>query len=266
MNLFDFFKERGYEPRLDGTSIKIKCPYHEEDTPSCAIKHGSNFYKCFGCGATGTVDSLLSDLGITKVYMTDMLQVARNNILNKISDRLSEFTVIPLKATKIKQTIRSILPETFDAFNVYTLENKESLYFPIKFRGKNMGIIEKPLNGKYINHFVNGYIPFNIDRVSSANIILVEGVFDALSVYQAGYKNVIASLSASYSFSLIKWLNKINARNVQILYDGDEAGRKGAKQLNLKYLDSTIINMPDGKDPNELSNLKEYLEAQEVKK
>lgn len=266
MNLFDTLKDKGYEPIHTGNGFKIKCPYHDEDTPSCSINETEGMFKCFGCKTAGPIKKILQDLGIGEFYTSDLMLIAKNKIINKIGDVLSEFTVMPTDSIPIIKSVRGITPDTFKYFNAYTIENKDSLYFPIKFRGRNMGIIEKPLDGKYVNRFINGYVPFNIDRVSSANVILVEGIFDALSVYQAGFKNVMASLSASYSFSLIKWLNKIDAKNVQILYDGDEAGRKGAKQLNLKYLDSTIINMPDGKDPNELSNLKEYLEAQEVKK
>jgi len=266
MNLFNVLKDKGYEPEHSGHSIKIRCPYHDEDTPSCSIDESRGIFKCFGCEAAGPIEKLLFDLGIRDGYTTNLLEIAQNKVSEKITSLLSEFTLYPKGAKPINQEYRGIKPETFDYFNAYTLNDKDSIFFPIKFRGKNMGVIENPIGGKYINRFVNGYIPFNIDRVSSGNIILVEGIYDALSVFQAGYKNVIASLSASYSYSLIKWLKIINAKNIQILYDGDEAGRKGAKQLSLKYLDSTIFNLPEGTDPNSLSNLKEYLQVQGVKK
>jgi len=266
MNLFKTLEDKGYDPVYSGHSIKIRCPYHEESTPSCSIDESRGMFNCFGCGASGAIEKILYDLGILEGYTSNLLEIALNKVNNKVTSILSEFTLHPSDSIPINQEHRGITVETFKYFNAYTLENVNSIFFPIMFRGRNMGIIENPLSGKYVNRFINGYIPFNIDRVSSGNIILVEGIYDALSVYQAGYPNVMASLSASYSYSLIKWLKVLNARNVQILYDGDEAGRKGAKQLNLKYLDSTIINMPEGNDPNSLSNLKEYLESQGVKK
>ena len=33
----------------------IKCPFHEDDKPSCRIYHDTNTFHCFGCGATGDV-------------------------------------------------------------------------------------------------------------------------------------------------------------------------------------------------------------------
>lgn len=34
-------------------SNHIKCPFHEDDKPSCRIYIDTNTFHCFGCGATG---------------------------------------------------------------------------------------------------------------------------------------------------------------------------------------------------------------------
>ena len=34
-------------------SNHIKCPFHEDDKPSCRIYHETNTFHCFGCNATG---------------------------------------------------------------------------------------------------------------------------------------------------------------------------------------------------------------------
>jgi DNA primase len=46
-------------------AILIKCPFHDDSTPSCWIKP-NNFYRCFGCGKTGKnfIDFCL-DMGYT---------------------------------------------------------------------------------------------------------------------------------------------------------------------------------------------------------
>ncbi len=259
MSLIDTFNDLGYEPIPTPLGFKICCPFHEEDTPSFSVDESMGRFHCFGCGKSGSITELLNEFNLSTISEVDLLFLKKTKVLNTIADALSEFTLYPTKAKPIKQSHREITPETFNIFSAYTLDNHESIYFPCYFRGKNRGIIEKVLGGKYINHFTNGYIPFNIDRVNSSSIILVEGVFDLLSVYQAGFPNVMASLSSSYSFALIKWLKQINAVNLYILYDGDDAGEKGAKNLHIRYPDSHIIKMPDGLDPNELSNLEDFL-------
>jgi len=32
---------------------QIRCPFHEDDTPSCRIYPETNSFHCFGCGASG---------------------------------------------------------------------------------------------------------------------------------------------------------------------------------------------------------------------
>ncbi|ALO13895.1 DNA primase [Salinivirga cyanobacteriivorans] len=39
----------------------IKCPFHEDDKPSCKIYTETNTYNCFGCGKTGDVIQFIQD-------------------------------------------------------------------------------------------------------------------------------------------------------------------------------------------------------------
>jgi len=39
----------------------IKCPFHEDDKPSCKIYLDTNTYNCFGCGKTGDVIQFIQD-------------------------------------------------------------------------------------------------------------------------------------------------------------------------------------------------------------
>ena len=41
-----------YNIKLDKVN-HIKCPFHEDDKPSCRIYHDTNTFHCFGCNATG---------------------------------------------------------------------------------------------------------------------------------------------------------------------------------------------------------------------
>ena len=43
------------------TNSHIKCPFHEDDKPSCKIYTDTNTYNCFGCGKTGDVIQFIQD-------------------------------------------------------------------------------------------------------------------------------------------------------------------------------------------------------------
>lgn len=38
-----------------GNRLTIKCPFHEEKTPSCSINLDKNLFYCFGCGEGGDI-------------------------------------------------------------------------------------------------------------------------------------------------------------------------------------------------------------------
>ncbi len=58
-------------------------------------------------------------------------------------------------------------------------------------------------------------------------IILVEGYMDMISIYQAGFPNVVAGLGTAFNSDHAKTLRKL-AESVILLYDSDEAGTRAA--------------------------------------
>ncbi len=87
-------------------------------------------------------------------------------------------------------------------------------------------------------------------------VIIVEGYMDTLSLYQAGFKNVVASMGTSLTKEQAR-LVKRYAENVLISYDGDFAGQK-ADLRGLEILDDAglhvkVVPMPDGLDPDDVA-------------
>ena len=61
-------------------------------------------------------------------------------------------------------------------------------------------------------------------------ICITEGEIDTISVYQAGFKNVISVTNGSESTGL--WIEKLNEiKKIFINFDNDDAGKKGALKL-----------------------------------
>lgn len=85
-------------------------------------------------------------------------------------------------------------------------------------------------------------------------MILVEGYMDMISIYQAGYHNVVASLGTAFNVEHAKLLKRY-AKSVILLYDSDEAGTNAALRA-IPILVSNgffvkVLQVPDGKDPDE---------------
>lgn len=142
--------------------------------------------------------------------------------------------------------------------------------FPImNTRSKVVGfggriIVPKDKEAKYINskdsrayNKSNNLYGINITRdeiKASDYSVLVEGYMDAVSLYQHGIKNVVASLGTALTDNQGKLLKRYS-NNVVIAYDSDTAGQT-ATLRNIDVLRKSgcsirVLNLGTMKDPDE---------------
>ena len=93
--------------------------------------------------------------------------------------------------------------------------------------------------------------------LKSKSLILVEGYFDYLTMFQAGYKNILAPLGTSLTENQAQILGRY-ANKVFLFFDNDEAGSK-ATNRNLgilidKGVEIRLCITDKGKDPDEIIN------------
>ncbi len=103
---------------------------------------------------------------------------------------------------------------------------------------------------------------FNINLVKKqkragglSSLIMVEGYMDAISLYQAGFCNVVASMGTSLTKEQAR-LAKRYTENVLISYDGDFAGQsanlRGLDILKDEGIKVRVVPMPEGLDPDDV--------------
>lgn len=117
----------------------------------------------------------------------------------------------------------------------------------------------KYLNSPESKLFHKRYHLFNFHRARSVmrkqkEAVLFEGFLDAISAWQAGIHNVIATMGTSLSEDHAKWIRR-NVESVLVCYDGDRAGQEAAeKAAKLLYESSCIVkvaHLPTGMDPDD---------------
>ena len=128
----------------------------------------------------------------------------------------------------------------------------------IAFGGR---VLDKSLP-KYINSpenivYSKGRNLFGLNVAKKGNldkIVIVEGYMDAISLYQRGITNVVASLGTALTESQGRLLRKY-AGQVIISYDSDGAGQaatmRGLEILKNLGCDVRILQMEGAKDPDE---------------
>ena len=113
-------------------------------------------------------------------------------------------------------------------------------------------IVEEPVKHLYLPGGHKGVFNHTILK-SYDEIILTESIIDSLSLYQAGIKNTIPCYGVNgLTENHINLFKENKTKEIIILFDGDEVGRKSAQQLKEKLFNFScrIVALPIGEDPN----------------
>ena len=99
--------------------------------------------------------------------------------------------------------------------------------------------------------------------------IIVEGYLDLIALYQAGIKNVAATLGTALTREHLKTIGRYT-REVILLFDADEAGGKAAERTLPLFGEGKIFGraafLPEGEDPDTFINKRGAVEFSEVVK
>lgn len=158
---------------------------------------------------------------------------------------------------------------------------RKRIIFPIRnLYGRPIGFGGRVISGgtpKYLNSpdssiYKKTYSLFGLPITREAittedRVLIVEGYFDLLSLYQAGIRSVASPLGTALTSGHIRALKRYTT-NMYVLFDADEAGKKATlRSLELfleEGLSPRVVIMPAGHDPDEVINQKgpEYFQQQ----
>lgn len=102
---------------------------------------------------------------------------------------------------------------------------------------------------------ITGHSHFNWD-IDRSEMILVEGVMDALSLVDKGFDNAVATGGTNgLNEQLLRRSMYLGLKKIWICFDGDDAGLKAGLALAYKLADLGLkvkmVVLPDGHDPND---------------
>lgn len=275
MNTEELLIQKNIKYTKKGADFVVRClnPEHEDNNPSMHIDILTGKFNCLSCGYGGNIFSLFN-------VQTNRVDVLAYSIKQKIAKLQQSGLVIPLGAESLREPFRGISIETFNKFKAFTYQGKiegtdvqNHIIFPIfdingdviYFQARKMHSDVKP---KYLNipkHRPKTLYPA-IPEPINGSIILVEGLFDFLNLYDKGLKNAVASMGtlrpkkrSKDNSTLLEYFSNYRIQGVStiyIMYDGDKAGRDAAKALlpalQERYI-ADIIELPEGMDPGSMT-------------
>ena len=276
MNVDEILHKHKIVYRNQGADYVVSClnPEHDDSNPSMRIDKITGIFNCFACGFKGNIfkhfDAPVSHL-----------EIKRNNIKKKIEEVRAQNIglMTPADALPYIGNFRGLKPKTYADFGAFTHHDSQFIdrvVFPITdITGATRAFIgrhqDRTVVPKYLIYPPKSKLPlfpFNAKPIMG-RVILVEGIFDALNLHDKGLTNAMCCFGTqnidTYKLSMLKF---IGVRQVDILFDGDTAGREAAEKVadlcEQVELLANIEKMPDGLDPGELPKdrvrkLREYL-------
>ena len=273
----ELLQNKKIDYRISGQDAVISClnPEHDDSNPSMRVDKVTGIFNCFSCGYKG---NLFTYFGAP----ASPLEVRMHRIKEKINKVKSETVGIQLPKDRVPWKgggIRNISEETLAIWGAFTwnvpqFENR--IIFPIRdVRGKTVALIGRSLDdfnmNKYFIYPNGAEMPFCPAKVKPVQnrVILVEGIFDALNLWDKGLKNTVCCFGTQQvNWVKLSLLKLQGVSGVDIMFDGDEAGVKAgemakglAEQLEMS---ARVVKLRDNIDPGnltrpELERLKEKL-------
>jgi len=130
----------------------------------------------------------------------------------------------------------------------------------IAFGGRLLGEGEpKYLNSPESALFSKGKNLYGLSKTKedirkSGYAILVEGYFDLLSLWNAGVRNVVATLGTALTRDHVDLLRRYT-KDVAVVFDGDEAGKKALARSLGFFIDGKLhtraVILPEASDPDD---------------
>lgn len=150
---------------------------------------------------------------------------------------------------------------------------RERVMFPIRrVTGEVIGFGGRILDKgepKYLNSpetplFHKGRVLYGLDQTaryirSEDRVIVVEGYMDLIAMFQAGIRNLAATLGTALTLEHAWALRKLTP-NITVLFDGDAAGQNAAEKSLPILLQAGLrprgLTLPDNQDPDEFIKAK----------
>lgn len=198
----------------------------------------SNIVRTFGLGASLNYTDLPAYLLKKGYSVSDILD---SGVVNSVDDRLVDsqggrliFPIINAMDEVIAFGGRALKKVNFGKYK----NTKETMLFNKSKTLYNINLLKKLKKTQTIKE-----------------VIIVEGYMDTISLYQAGFKNVVASMGTSLTHEQARLIKRYTD-TVLISYDGDAAGQhgnlRGLEILKDEGLNVKVVPLIDGLDPDDV--------------
>ena len=237
MNVEDLLLSKSIPYIPKGKDYVVSClnPEHLDRNPSMHIDQITGIFNCFSCSYKG---NLFTHYG----EKANKMELKRRMLKKKIDEKRSESTGLqmPENTFPLETPWRNISVETYNYFNAFQQGDKEfrgRIWFPITdlsgrivvFQGRTTSD-QQP---KYLNTPRGVKMPlFPAANPIRGKIILVEGIFDVVNLYDKGLTNAVCCFGVNnVTEEKLQILSMQGVDGIDIFLDNDNAGNAASETI-----------------------------------
>lgn len=276
----------GIQGAISGNEFRARCPLHDDHNPSFSVNIETGLWMCHSRCGGGDFLQLVEkkllcsyqearDWVATNGRRTSVDQLSRQlaeelnqfkeNIIVKIEEGWRSYYMA--QTARMMPTwflMRGFTWDTILRWGIRYDPIRDAIVLPVRWEGELLGIITRPLIGepKYQNSegLPKAKIFFGEITSNRKEIIICEGVLDALWLWQLGY-NAVSVFGADISQEQVNILQEHRFGEVVLAMDNDTVGIKATREVALKLTKGgwllpqiKFIQFPEGKkDPQDCS-------------
>lgn len=274
----EYLQSKGLAYKLQSGQAVLNCFFCGDTKGHLYIDRQEGTFFCHKCRESGNLSTLQKHFGDyhkdrpqrNKTYQT------RQDAVREAFPDKNEYSIVPDDKKAVESNLRLLNDKA--ALGYVTMTRGLSIETIKAFK---IGLQIDKAGGRWLTipHFEKGMliniksrslppeektfrrvkdcrsVLFNSDCLSSETsmVYLCEGEIDALTLWDRGEKNIVATTTGAGSFDPA-WIDQLkDIKKIIIVYDPDEPGQKGAREVarRLGYDRCFNVVLPDGQDINE---------------
>ena len=289
ISLLDYLQTQNWQParRISRGRLMGLCPLHLDHKPSFLVDPLKNLFYCYGCGHGGDLIRFVELYH--QVRFCEAMALLRRSRCGSLLSEVARFYQIQLhrhpEAAEYLEQRGIHQPQVIEEFAIGYAPGRCLRHWLITL-GYSLGELQQaglvnaagldsfshrivfPLEANLYGRAIGNAAPhrflpggkgglYGWERVNHySEVILVEGLFDLVVLWQAGFRNATCALGSHLNTRQLRQLCDGVPRTVYLAFDSDAngSGQQTALRLSrrLRQQGATAlrVQLPDGHDPN----------------
>lgn len=278
VTISEVLEKHGIRTR-SASRYRIPCPLHDGRGFNFQVDDDKGLFFCFVCHKGGSVVDLVAHLNSVSIgeainILSEQSGIREYNPMkieaNKLHDKVEEFKpkeievpVPDFETWELEEGYRGLSKNAIKHFGLASCER--GVFIPhYGLDGKVIGWAVRQTDPeakpKYLNNKkYNNNIPFGLYKnqdsiIEKRFVIVVEGQFDSMTLWDNGFTNVVALCGSTLKDAQAHLLLTLTD-NMVLMLDGDRAGYLGAATIYEKWKSAfniQVVYLGYGQDPAEL--------------